>query len=125
MSRLISPAMWIALLFVLCGLPFLRLPGMHVDAASELTCFYPCSGPAFRPVVFGWPLPPMALPYLGAFKGWLYRPLLATLDVTAFALRLPLLLEAAASVWMFFALLDRTMGRAAAIAGALLLATDT
>ena len=38
------PALWIALLFVLCGLPFLSFPGMHVDAASELTCFYSCSG---------------------------------------------------------------------------------
>lgn len=124
------PAAWIALLFVLCGLPFLSLPGMHVDAASELTCFYSCSGPAFRPVVLGFPLPIMVLPYLGAFKGWLYQPLLASLDVTSFILRLPLLLVAAASVWMFFVLLDctigdRTLGRGAAIAGAVLLATDT
>ncbi len=124
MPKRISPALGIALLFVLCGLPFLRLAGLHVDASSELTCFYSCSGPVFRPSVFGYDVPLMVLPYLGAFKGWLYQPLLSSLEITAFVLRLPLLLAAAASVWMFFALLERTVGRGAAIAGTLLLATD-
>lgn len=120
----ISPALWISLVFVVAGIPFLRLPGMHVDASSELTCFYPCSHPAFRPNVFGFELPVMLLPYLGAFKSWLFQPLLSFLEAAALTFRLPLLLTAAASVGMFYSLLNRTAGRHAAIAGALLLATD-
>jgi hypothetical protein len=116
--------LWISLGFVLVGFPFLRLPGLHVDASSELACFYPCSHPTFRPSVFGFEVPLMVLPYLGAFKAWLYQPLLISLQVTPFVLRLPLILIGAVTVWMFFALLDRTVGRHAAIAGTLLLATD-
>src|SRR5438132_13858842 len=93
----------IALLFVLCGLPFLRLTGLHVDASSELTCFYSCSQPAFRPEVLGYDVPIMVLSYLGTLKGWLYQPILMWLEVTGVTLRLPLLLAAAASVAMFFA----------------------
>ena len=121
----ISPALGISLGFVLVGLPFLGLPGLHVDASSELACFYPCSHPAFRPSVLGFEVPLMVLSYLGAFKAWLYQPLLLSLQVTPFVLRLPLLLIGAATVWMFFALLHRTVGRHAAIAGTLLLATDS
>ncbi|MGH9646024.1 MAG: ArnT family glycosyltransferase, partial [Bryobacteraceae bacterium] len=40
-------------------------------------------------------------------------------------LRLPMLLFAAASLWLFFELLDRTVGHRAAWIGTLLLATDT
>jgi len=120
-----NPGAWIALLFVALGLPFLRLPGLHVDAASELTCFYACSQPAYSAKWFGGEIPLMILPYLGALKGWLYQPLLAMLRVTSFTVRLPLLLVAAGSVWIFFAILDRTVSRGAAIAGAVLLATDS
>ena len=125
-ARRISPGFWIALLFLLCGLMFLRKTGIHFDAAYELAAFYyHCCAPAFRaPPVFGHAVPVMILPYLGAFKTWLYYPFLRTLDVTPVLLRLPLLLVGTASVWLFFAILDRTVGRRTAIAGALLLATD-
>jgi 4-amino-4-deoxy-L-arabinose transferase-like glycosyltransferase len=103
---------------------FLRKAGIHFDASFELGSFYRCCTPAFRPVFFGHRLPVMILPYLGAFKTWLYYPLLQSLDVTPAVLRLPVLLVGVASVWLFFAILDRTVSRRAAIAGALLLATD-
>ena len=72
----------------------------------------------------GFRIPLMVLPYLGAIQAWLYQPILRFLKVTPLALRLPALLVGAGSVWMFFALLERVAGRRAAIAGALLLATD-
>ena len=123
-ARRVSPGFWIALLFLLCGLMFLRKAGIHFDASFELASFYRCCTPAFRPVLFGHRLPVMILPYLGAFKAWLYYPLLQSLDVTPVVLRLPVLLVGTVSVWLFFTILDRTVGRRAAIAGALLLATD-
>jgi len=120
----ISPVWWIALLFFLSGLAFLRKTGIHFDASYELASFYKCCTPAFRPSVFGQPVPVMILPYLGALKAWLYYPLLRYLEVTPTVLRLPVLLVGTVSVVLFFALLDRTIGRRGAIAGALLLETD-
>lgn len=121
-----DPGLWIALLFVLAGLPFIPLTGIHADAAAEVGCFYPCAAPAFATRLLGSShrLPLMVFPYVGAFKAWLYQPILRLLDATPFTLRLPTLLVGAGSVWMFFALLERVGGRRAAVAGALLLATD-
>lgn len=112
------------LLFSLAGLAFIRKTGIHFDAAYELAAFYPCSTPAFRPTILGHPFPLMVIQYLGAFKAWLYLPILQYLEVTPVTLRLPLLITGALSVWLSFAILDRIGGRRAAIAGSLLLATD-
>jgi len=122
--RRIPPAAWIALLFVSAGLAFIRQTGLHYDASYELACFYKCSQPAYRTTLFGHNIPVMVIQYLGSFKAWLYLPILLFLKVSPFVLRLPLLLCAAGSVWMSFALLDRLAGRRAAVAGSLLLATD-
>src|SRR5260370_10379010 len=123
-ARRIAHGLWIALLFLLCGLMFVRKAGIPFDASFELASLYRGCSRAFRPALFGHRLPVMILPYLGAFKTWLYYPLLQSLDVTPVVLRLPVLLVGTVSVWLFFAILDRTVGRRAAIAGALLLATD-
>jgi 4-amino-4-deoxy-L-arabinose transferase-like glycosyltransferase len=114
----------IAMAFVLAGLPFLRQSGMHYDASSELACFYSCSNPVFKIRMFNSWVPLMVIQYLGALKAWLYLPILKYLEVTAFVLRLPLLVAGAGSICLFFAILDRIAGRRTAIAGALLLATD-
>jgi hypothetical protein len=119
-----TPGAWIALSFLIIGLPFLRMAGLHYDASFELACFYPCSTPIFRPNLFGHTVPLMIIQYLGTLKAWLYAPLLKYYVVTPFLLRLPSLMAGAGSVWLLFAILDRVSGRAAAIAGALLLATD-
>jgi hypothetical protein len=122
--RRIPPAACIALLFILAGLAFIGKTGLHYDAAYELACFYKCSDPAYRITLFGYPVPVMVIQYLGSFKAWLYLPILLYLNVTPFVLRLPLLVCAAGSVWLSFALLDRISGRRAAVTGSLLLATD-
>jgi 4-amino-4-deoxy-L-arabinose transferase-like glycosyltransferase len=124
MRRFSTPGVWIALLFLITGLPFLRQAGLHYDASYELACFYPCSPPVFGTHLFRHNIPLMIIPYLGALKAWLYVPLLKFFVVTPFLLRLPSLIAGAGSVWLLFAILDRVSGRRAAIAGALLLATD-
>ncbi len=118
-----SAAFGFAALFVLLGLPFLARTGLHVDAAYELACFYSCSPPLFKATLWGRDMPLMVIQYLGALKAWLYLPILY-FNPTTFLLRLPLLLVGGASVWMAYALLHRISGRAAAVAAALLLATD-
>ena len=67
----------------------------------------------------------MLISYLGALKTWLYNGLFLFTPPRPMVLRLPMLLFAAASLWLFFELLDRTVGRRAAWLGTLLLATDT
>ncbi len=116
--------MSIALLFFLSGLAFIGKTGIHFDAAYEIGGIYSCCAYAFKPVLFGYHVPIMVLPYLGAFKTWIYAPLLRYFEVTPFLLRLPSLLVGTASIVLFFVLLDRTIGRRGAITGALLLATD-
>src|SRR5213078_2505585 len=96
--RRISPGVWIALLFLLAGLAFIRKTGMHYDASLELACFYKCGPPVYSIALFGDTVPVMVLPYLGALKAWLFRPALEFLEAEPFMLRFPTLLIAAASV---------------------------
>jgi 4-amino-4-deoxy-L-arabinose transferase-like glycosyltransferase len=124
MRRFISPGVLIALLFLLLGLAFIRKAGMHYDASYELVGFYPHAEGAFSVTFLGHSVPVMVLPYLGAFKAWLYWPLLRYLELNPVVLRLPLLLAAAVSVWLSWLLLIRISGPRAAIAGSILLATD-
>src|SRR5206468_5379110 len=98
--------------------------GIHYDASYELGSFYSCCVPAFKVGLLGHTIPVMVISYLGAFKAWLYQPILRYLEITPLVLRLPLLLVGCASVWLTFAVLDRIGGRRAAIGGSLLLATD-
>ena len=77
-----SPALWIVLLFLVAGLAFIRKTGMHFDASYELACFYRCSAPTSATRFFGHTVPVMVIPYLGAFKAWLYQPILQYLDIT-------------------------------------------
>jgi hypothetical protein len=114
----------IALAFFLLGLPFVASTGIHYDAAYELGCSYTCDNAAYSVTLLGHRIPLMVLPYVGSLKAWLYWPILQYLEPTPYALRLPLLAVAALTVWLAFLLLERMHGRAAAVAGALLLATD-
>jgi 4-amino-4-deoxy-L-arabinose transferase-like glycosyltransferase len=67
----------------------------------------------------------MILSYLGALKTWVYNALFAMVRPGAISLRMPTVLCGAATIWLFFQLIDQTIGRRAAWIGALLLATDT
>jgi Dolichyl-phosphate-mannose-protein mannosyltransferase len=122
--RKFFPVILIALLFIALGLPFLSAPGIHVDASAEIACIYPCVPPVLAIDVLGQRLPVMQMPYLGTLKTFLYWPILRFFEVSAFSIRLPVLLFGAGSVVLFYLLLYRVSGSGAAIAGALLLATD-
>lgn len=119
-----SAAPWLAVLFVLLGLPFLSLTSFHVDAANELSCLYPCGWAEFSVKIFGTDVPLMLMTYVGTIKALLFQPILRVFPATPFALRLPFLILGACSVWLFCALLEKVSGIRAAIAGTLLLVTD-
>ena len=60
----------------------------------------------------------------GTLKAWLYAPIVHTFGTGPIAVRLPMVLAGALSVWLFFLLLRRVHGLRAALLGCGLLACD-
>jgi 4-amino-4-deoxy-L-arabinose transferase-like glycosyltransferase len=70
-------------------------------------------------------LPLMLMSYLGTLKSWIYRPIFQVFGTGVVAMRLPMLLAGAASIWIFYILLRRLAGERAALFGCGLLAVDS
>jgi hypothetical protein len=70
-------------------------------------------------------IPLMVTSYAGTLKTWLYAPIFRVFGTGARALREPMLIAVALSVWLFFLLLRRAAGTRAAVIGACLLAVDS
>ncbi len=103
------------MLFIATAMLFVSRPGIEADeavvaGAGSYTFFS---------------LPLMHFSYVGALKTWFYLALFSFVRPSQVSLRVPTVLAGAAAVWLFFVLLDRTIGRRAAWIGALLLATDS
>jgi hypothetical protein len=112
--------------FVLTGMTFLRHLGIENDEALFATAFYAADGDGVYSYRLGrHRLPLMLLSYLGTLKSWLYRPILSGFGPGVVSLRLPVLLAGAASLWLFYQLLERVAGHRAAAVGLALLAADT
>jgi len=105
----------IVALFIATAMLFVSRPGIEADEAVVTG--------AGNYTFFGLPL--MHFSYYGGLKTWLYLALFSLVKPSQVSLRVPMVLAAAAAVWLFFLLLDRTIGRRAAWIGALLLATDS
>jgi 4-amino-4-deoxy-L-arabinose transferase-like glycosyltransferase len=56
-------------------------------------------------------IPVMLMPYLGALKAWLYYPVFATLGVSAWTIRLPVILIAATTLIVYYLFLRKMLGR--------------
>lgn len=67
----------------------------------------------------------MLLSYLGTVKTWMYAPVVKIFGTGVWAVREPVLLAGAASIWLFYLVLRKTNGERAAVIGACLLATDS
>ena len=105
----------ILLLFIAAAMLFVSRPGIEADEALVV-----------NGAIFSFhSIPLMLMSYMGAIKSWFYLALFTFVKPGAISLRTPTVLAGAAAVWMFFLLLDRTIGRRAAWIGALLLATDS
>ena len=70
-------------------------------------------------------LPLMLMTYLGTVKSWMYRPIFQVFGSGVLAMRIPMLLAGAASVWILYILLRRLAGERAALFGCGLLAVDS
>lgn len=67
----------------------------------------------------------MIMSYLGGLKAWIYSPIFHLFGTGVLALRVPVVVAGAASVWLFFLLVRRIAGERAAIIGCCLLAADS
>lgn len=105
----------ILLLFIATAMLFVSRPGIEADEALVV-----------NPAIYYWHhVPLMLMSYMGALKAWFYLALFNIVKPSAVSLRVPTILFGAVAIWLFFLLIDRTVGRRAAWIGALLLATDT
>ncbi len=119
------------LLFALCasfvalGWPFLKGMGIEVDEAIVGSGLYQRAVAAYSRHVFKHAIPVMLLSYLGALKAWICAGVFAIWPPGPVSLRLPFAIAGAATVALFWRLLQKISGRRAAWIGAALLATDT
>ena len=111
--------------FIATALLFLPRLGIEADEAMLANGIYDHGAPWYSWTFAGSELPVMIISYLGALKTWLYNPYFLLWAPGPVTLRLPTVLAGAATLWLFFALLDRVAGRRAAWIGTLLLASDS
>ncbi len=69
-------------------------------------------------------IPTMLMPYIGALKAWIYTPIFSVFGVSVDSIRVPVLLLAALAIVCAVLLVQRLLGTWAAVALAVLLATD-
>jgi len=115
----------VAVAFVAAGMLFVPRLGVEADEAMVANGIYAHGSPWYSWKLGNAEVPVMLISYLGALKTWFYKGVFLFAAPRPIVLRLPMLLFAATSLWLFFELLDRTIGRRAAWIGTLLLATDT
>ena len=115
----------LSIAFVLIGLLFVRRVGIETDEAMLANGIYDHGAPWYSWKFGGYEVPVMLITYLGALKTWLFNPYFAIWRPSPLSLRFPALLAGAGTLCLFFAFVDRTVGRIAAWMATLLLATDS
>ena len=119
------PALAACLLFFVTGSTFVSHLGIQNDEALFANGIFKPYAVAYTFPLGRSNLPLMLMTYLGTLKSWIYRPVFQLFGTSVSALRLPMLLAGAASVWLFYQLLRRVAGVRAALFGCGLLATDS
>ncbi len=111
-------------LFFALGFAFVPLAGIQNDEAIFANGIYDLADVSYTVELFHRKLPLMLMPYLGAFKSWLYAPILAIWRPSPYAVRIPVLLLVAVTIWLLFLLTRRVAGDRAALIATALLSTD-
>jgi 4-amino-4-deoxy-L-arabinose transferase-like glycosyltransferase len=112
-------------LFFASGLAFLPHLGVEDDEALFAEAFYHPRGELYSLHVghSHWPI--MLMSYVGALKSWILRPVLLIFGPNIYAVRIPMLLVGAVSIWLFYWLLRKVAGERAALIGCALLSADS
>lgn len=126
------PALASALLIALCltlffanGYSVLPYFGIQQDEAIFSGALFDNPYPWYSIQVGQTSIPLMVMSYLGATKVWLYAAVFSFFRPSVFSVRIPMLLLAVLSLWLFYRLVHRASGPRAAAFALLLLATDT
>ena len=114
----------LALAFMTAALLFVPRLGIEVDEAMVGNGIYERAAPLYSWHFGDNEVPVMLLSYLGALNTWLVHPWLDLWAPGRTSLRFPMIVAGAATLWLFFLLIDRIQGRRAAWIGTLLLASD-
>jgi hypothetical protein len=118
-------SLWIACIFFVCtGLLVIPHLGIENDEALFAQGLYHPRAELYSVHIGKSQIPIMLMSYVGAFKSWVYGPILRVFGISLNTLRVPTLLAAAASLWIFFLLMRRIAGNRAAAVAVVLLATD-
>jgi 4-amino-4-deoxy-L-arabinose transferase-like glycosyltransferase len=111
-------------LFLALGTVSVASLGVQTDEALFAGGIYPPFSHENVIRIFHHDFPLMVMTYVGTVKSWIYRPIFALFAVSGYSVRIPVLVLGAFTVWLFYRLLARTVGRTAGLAGCALLATD-
>jgi 4-amino-4-deoxy-L-arabinose transferase-like glycosyltransferase len=99
--------------------------GIQNDEALFGAALYEPSGLEYHRWFFGYKIPVMLMTYLGALKAWVYAGVFRIWEPGPASIRIPALAIGTLAVWLFYLLLRRISSARAAVAGCVLLATDT
>jgi hypothetical protein len=111
-------------LFVLVGSALIPRAGLDLDEVLFAAPLYLPVNPDFNIIVLHRHVPLMAISYIGTLKTLLYWPILRIFGPNIFAVRFPMLVVGALTVFLFYRLTNSTAGGVAATIASLLLVTD-
>lgn len=123
--RDLAAACALSLLFLAQALVLLPYPGLQTDEALFGSVIYEPRHVDHPVQIFKRRIPLMVMSYLGALKALFYWLWFKLWPPSPYAVRIPVVLAGAATVWLFAKLLRETSGARAAWIGGLLLATGT
>ena len=119
-------------LTILVGCALIPYAGLQMDETLFARPYYQPAAREFRLRVFHHDIPLMVMTYIGTLKTLVYWPLMAVFrssfavhpKYAAWVFRLPTVLAAALTVFVFFYLAQRSAGRTTATIATVLLASD-
>jgi hypothetical protein len=120
-----------SVLCILLSVSLIPYAGIQEDEALFSIPFFHPTAREFRVRLFHHTIPIMVMTYVGTLKTWIYWPLIHWFGSSVWAVRVPVVMAGAITVFVFyhlirhvFAIQDGTHAAFAASAGAFLLATD-
>jgi hypothetical protein len=114
-----------SIFFFTAGQPFVTRLGIQNDEALFATPLFELPAALYSWHIGHFQIPIMLMSYLGCLKTLLYRPIFRVFGTGVYATREPALLMGAASIWLFYLLLQRMAGPRAACIGCGLVAADS
>src|SRR5262249_49567740 len=111
--------------FLFAGAALIPRAGIEDDESLFAQAIFRPRGELYAVHIGRSHIPLLLMTYLGALKSLILRPIVVTLGSGIYAVRMPMRLAGALSIWLFFVLLRRIAGDREATIGCVLLAVDS